>query len=91
MTAYYYITSTTDLVRTIAEPLIKFVDKQLCSDYEDFLFGEFLRYARICKDYPTAKFVDKGNGVQILVDGVMVYECVIIAVDNTPVEIPDED
>lgn len=87
MKAFYYITSTTDLVRTNNTPLIKYVDKELCTDLDDFRFSAFLRFLGIKQEYPTAEFHSTEKGAYVLVDGVRVYETEVIAIDETPVEV----
>jgi hypothetical protein len=90
MKAFYYITSTTDLVRTNNTPLIKYVDKELCTDLKDFQFSAFLRFTGIKRDYPTAEFHTTERGAYVLVDGVRVYETEVIAIDPCPVEVEDD-
>lgn len=90
MKANYYISFTTDLVRT-NEPLIKDVCKDLCSDFEDFVFTAYLRFMGIKRKYPTAIFERTEKGAKVFVDGVMVYELELLYIDPEPVDIPDED
>lgn len=90
MKANYYISFTTDLVRT-NEPLIKDVCKDLCSDMEDFVFTAYLRFMGIKRKYPTAIFERTEKGAKVFVDGVMVYELELLYIDPDPVEIEDED
>jgi hypothetical protein len=90
MKANYYISFVTDLVRT-NEPLIKDVCKDLCSDFEDFVFTAYLRFMGIKRNYPTATFEHTKRGAKVFVDGVMVYELELLHIDPDPVEIPDED
>lgn len=90
MKAYYFISFVTDLVRT-DEPLIKDVCKNLCSDFEDFVFTAYLRFMGIKRNYPTAVFERTAKGAKVFVDGVMVYELELLHIDPVPVEIPDED
>lgn len=89
MKAFYYITSTTDLVRTNNTPLIKYVDKELCTDLDDFRFSAFLRFTGIKREYPTAEFHTTKKGAYVLVDGVRVYETEVIAIDPYAVEVED--
>lgn len=91
MTAFYYTTSTTDLVRTNNAPIINYCDKGLYSDLEDFAMDAFLRYVGIKEVYPQAVFSNLGFSASVYVDGFEVYRKTIIAIDATPVEIPDED
>lgn len=91
MKAFFFHTSTTDLVRTTAEPLINHTDKGLYTDYKDFVLECVIRFMGIKRNYPTAEFVDTGNGVCVFVDGVMVYESHILYVEPNAVEVPDED
>lgn len=90
MKAYYFISFVTDLVRT-TEPLIKDVCKDLCSDFEDFVFTAYLRFMGIKRNYPTAIFERTERGAKVFVDGVMVYELELLHIDPEPVEISDED
>lgn len=90
MKAYYFISFVTDLVRT-TEPLIKDVCKDLCSDFEDFIFNAYLRFMGIKLNYPTAIFKHTKRGAKVFVDGVMVYELELLHIDPEPVEIEDED
>jgi hypothetical protein len=90
MKANYYISFVTDLVRT-NEPLIKDVCKDLCSDFEDFVFTAYLRFMGIKLNYPTAIFKHTERGAKVFVDGVMVYELELLHIDSYPVEIEDED
>ena len=87
MKAFYFTTCTTDLVRTNDTPLIKYVDKELCTDFEDFMYVPRLRFCGIKRDYPTAKFQATETGARVFVDGVLVYEINVIAIDETPVEV----
>lgn len=86
MKAYYYIIDTTDLVRE-SSPRIRDVSKELYSDWDDFLFAQYLRFIGIKKNYPTAELSVTGTGVCVRVEGVLVYECDIIAVCDDPVEV----
>jgi hypothetical protein len=90
MKANYYISFVTDLVRT-TEPLIKDVCKDLCSDFEDFVFTAYLRFMGIKRNYPTANFERTEKGAKVFVDGVMVYELELLHIDPEPVDISDED
>lgn len=90
MKAYYFISFVTDLVRT-TEPLIKDVCKDLCSDFEDFVFIAYIRFMGIKRAYPAAIFERTERGAKVFVDGVMVYESELLHIDPEPVEIPDED
>ena len=90
MKAYYFISFVTDLVRT-TEPLIKDVCKDLCSDFEDFVFTAYLRFMGIKRRYPTANFERTERGAKVFVDGVMVYELELLHIDPEPVDIEDED
>ena len=90
MKAYYFISFVTDLVRT-TEPLIKDVCKDLCSDFEDFVFTAYIRFMGIKRNYPTAVFERTERGAKVFVDGVMVYESELLHIDPEPVEIEDED
>lgn len=90
MKANYYISFVTDLVRT-DEPLIKDVCKDLCSDFEDFVFTAYLRFMGIKRKYPTAIFERTERGARVIVDGVLVYELELLHIDPEPVEIPDEE
>lgn len=90
MKAFYCLTSTTDLVRTIANPIINEIDRELFTDYADFVFDCSIRFMGIKKLYPNAEFVKASDGVKILVNGVIVYWKRILQVEPTPVEI-DED
>ena len=89
--AHYCITSTTDLVRKNMEPLINDTDRELFVDYEDFVFGCSIRYLGIKSRFPSAEFVDTGNGVCIFIEGFLVYESHIVLVEPELIEIPDED
>ena len=91
MTAFYYATSTTDLVRPNNTPLINYCDKGLYSDLEDFAMDAFIRYMGIKEVYPQAVFNNLGFSASVYVDGFEVYRKTIIGIDTTPVEIPDED
>ena len=91
MTAYYYATSTTDLVRPNNAPLINHFDKALYSDLEDFAMDAYIRYMGIVSKYPTAKFVNLGFSMSVYVDGFEVYRKTVLGIDTTPVEIPDVD
>ena len=91
MTAYYYATSTTDLVRPNNAPLINHFDKALYSDLEDFAMDAYIRYMGIVSKYPTAKFVNLGFSMSVYVDGFEVYRKTILGIDPTPVEMPDID
>lgn len=91
MTAFYYATSTTDLVRPNNTPLINYCDKGLYSDLEDFTMEGYIRFMGIKSVYPTALFANLGFSVSVYVDGFEVYRKTIIGIDTTPVEIPDED
>ena len=95
MKAYYYISYTTDLVRFFdgqaQEPRIKEVEKELCSDMDEFRLGAFIRYHRIKERYPTATFHDWEKGAYVLVEGVLVYSTEVIAIDPNPVEVPEDD
>lgn len=90
MKTNYYISFVTDLVRT-NEPLIKDVCKDLCSDFEDFVFTAYLRFMSIKRKYPTAIFERTERGARVTVDGVLVYELELLHIDPEPVEIPDEE
>jgi hypothetical protein len=90
MKANYYISFVTDLVRT-NEPIIKDVCKDLCSDFEDFVFTAYLRFMGIKRKYPTAIFERTERGARVIVDGVLVYELELLHIDPEPVEIPDEE
>lgn len=90
MKTNYYISFVTDLVRT-NEPLIKDVCKDLCSDFEDFVFTAYLRFMGIKRKYPTAIFERTERGARVTVDGVLVYELELLHIDPEPVEIPDEE
>lgn len=90
MKAYYFISFVTDLVRT-NEPLIKDVCKDLCSDFEDFVFTAYIRFMGIKRAYPAAIFERTERGAKVFVDGVMVYELELLHIDPEPVEIEDED
>lgn len=90
MKAYYFISFVTDLVRT-NEPLIKDVCKDLCSDFEDFVFTAYIRFMGIKRAYPTAIFERTERGAKVFVDGVMVYELELLHIDPEPVVIEDED
>ena len=91
MTAYYYATSTTDLVRPNNTPLINYCDKGLYTDLEDFVMEAFLRFTGIKEKCPTAVFSNLGFSVSVYVDGFEVYRKTILGIDPTPVEIPDDD
>ena len=91
MKAYYYATETTDLVRPNNTPLIKYVDKALYSDLDDFIMDCYIRYAGIHALYPSATFVNLGFSASVYVAGVEVFRKTILGMDMTPVEIPDED
>lgn len=91
MKAYYFISFVTDLVRTNEPPLIKDVCKDLCSDFEDFVFTAYIRFMGIKRAYPAAIFERTERGAKVFVDGVMVYESELLHIDPEPVEIPDED
>lgn len=90
MKANYYISFVTDLVRS-NEPIIKDVCKDLCSDFEDFVFTAYLRFMGIKRKYPTAIFERTERGARVIVDGVLVYELELLHIDPEPVEIPDEE
>ena len=90
MKAYYFISFVTDLVRT-NEPLIKDVCKDLCSDFEHFVFTAYIRFMGIKRAYPAAIFERTERGAKVFVDGVMVYELELLHIDPEPVEIEDED
>lgn len=90
MKAYYFISFVTDLVRT-NEPLIKDVCKDLCSDFEDFVFTAYIRFMGIKRAYPAAIFERTERGAKVFVDGVMVYELELLHIDPEPVDISDED
>lgn len=89
MIAYYYTTCTTDLV--LSTPIRDYVSKELYSDLDEFYLAEFIRYSGILRKHPTAEFYTTANSAYVLVDGKRVYESVIIEVDETPVEFPDDD
>ena len=87
MQAHYYISCTTDLVRSNNAPLINDIDKELCTDFEDFVFSALIRYIGIKDKYPTAEFRRTTEGAYVVVEGVCVYEKRLISVLDTPVEI----
>lgn len=89
MRAYNYMTCVTDLLT--ATPRIKDLEKELCEDFEDFIFGKYLRFMRIKSDYPTAEFFVNDHGCYILVEGVLVYESDVLAIDTTPVEVSESE
>lgn len=91
MKAHYFISLLTDLVRKNHEPLIKEPCKDLCSDYEDFMFSAYLRFVGIKAVYPTAEFVTADGLALIFVDGVEVYRKELIYIDPDPVEVTDDE
>ena len=91
MKAKYYNSFVTDLVRTNNTPRIKDVEKDLCTDIEDFVLTAYLRFMGIKMEYPTAVLEYTGKGARVIVDGVLVYEKELLYIDPEPVEIPDED
>ena len=82
MKANYYTTMTTDLVRTIANPLVNEIDCGIFTDLDDFVFDCFIRFIGIKANYPTAKFIvsDNKDKVMIFVDNAMVYCRVILEI-----------
>ena len=89
MKGYYFISFVTDLVR-INKPLIKEVSKELCSDFEDFMFIAYLRFLGIKRKYPTATFKHTEWGGRVFIDGVMVYESELLYIDPEPIEVEDK-
>lgn len=90
MKAHFCITATTDLVRKNMEPLINHTERELFVDYDDFVFGCSIRYVGIKSRFPSAEFVNTGNGVCIFVDGFMVYESHILYVEPEEVEVEED-
>ena len=90
MKANYYTTMTTDLVRTIANPLISDIDCGIYADLDDFVFDCYIRFIGIKSAYPTAKFIvgDNKDRVMVFVDNVMVY-CRIVLEIGEEVEVED--
>ena len=89
MRAFNYITCVTDLLN--ATPRIKDLEKELCENFDDFIFGKYLRFMGIKGKYPTAEFFVTDTGCYILVEGVLVYESDVLAIDSTPIEVSESE
>ena len=91
MKAFFCLTSTTNLVRPNNTPLINYIERELFTDFQDFVFSSELCFMGIKERYPNAEFVVASNGVMIYIGEIMVYESHIIKVEPDAIEIPDED
>lgn len=90
MKAHFCTYSITDLVRPNHKPLINYTENGFFSDRKDFVFNAQIRYLGIKKEYPNAEFLDLGDMLIVLVDGVMVYETHIIHINPEAVEMDDD-
>ena len=88
MKAYYYVTNTTDLLRT-GEPRINDMDTELYEGVEDFIFGARLRFMGIKEKYPSATLCasEEEGWAMITVEGFPVYFTRIVSKIDLPVEI----
>ena len=90
MKAYFYISIVTDLLRADNTPIIRETEKDLFSDYDDYLFSAWLRFMGIKENYPTAQFHHDDTGAMVTIDGVVVYDRQILYIEPTPVDIEDD-
>lgn len=84
--AYNYRFWLTDRVRPNGQPaLINEITEEAYTDLDDFVMSCVLRYAGICKHYPTAEmYWDSPVDMCVVVEGREVYRKTLIGIDPVP-------